>query len=76
LKDAESIAFIREFIEACVRSDPDEFAGYFCEDAVWWNSPWQAVEGREAIRETLLRGAQQMKALLGRFATSWPTRTW
>jgi len=50
-------------MEACVRADPEEFASYFCEDAVWWNSPWRAVEGREAIRETLRRGAKQMTAL-------------
>jgi limonene-1,2-epoxide hydrolase len=30
---------------------------------VWWNSPWQAVEGRAAIRETLRRGAERMTAL-------------
>lgn len=59
----ESVAFIRSFIEACVRADPDEFASYFAQDAVWWNSPWQPVKGREAIRETLLRGAQRMTAL-------------
>lgn len=59
----ESVALIRRFIEACVRADPDEFAGFFTEDAVWWNSPWRAVEGRAAIRETLRRGAQKMTAL-------------
>jgi limonene-1,2-epoxide hydrolase len=55
--------FIRQFLEACVRADPDEFASYFTEDAVWWNSPWKPVTGRAAIRETLRRGAQSMKAL-------------
>lgn len=63
MKDAENIALIREFIGACVRADADEFASYFTEDASWWNSPWQPVTGREAIRETLRRGAQRMTAL-------------
>jgi len=63
LTNEESIAFIREFIAACVRADPDEFAGFFTEDAVWWNSPWRAIEGRDAIRETLRRGAEKMKAV-------------
>jgi limonene-1,2-epoxide hydrolase len=61
--NAEKVAFIRRFIEACVRADLDEFASYFCEDAIWWNCPWRPVEGREAIRETLRRGAEQMTAL-------------
>ena len=59
----DSIALIRRFIEACVRADPEEFASYFTEDAIWWNSPWQPVKGRDAIRETLRKGAQQMTAL-------------
>ena len=63
MERAESVALIRNFIEACVRADPDEFAGYFTEDAAWWNAPWKPVQGREAIRETLRRGAEQMAAL-------------
>jgi limonene-1,2-epoxide hydrolase len=63
LENAEKIVFIRQFIEACVRANPDEFASYFTDDAIWWNSPWQPVEGRAAIRETLRRGAAQMAAL-------------
>jgi len=63
LTSSENVLLIRQFLEACVRADPDEFASYFCEDAVWWNSPWRAVEGRDAIRETLRRGAAQMTAL-------------
>ena len=54
---------IRRFIEACVRADVDEFADFFTDDAVWWNSPWQPVVGRDAIRETLRRGAERMTAL-------------
>ena len=46
-----------------MRADPDEFAAYFTEDAVWWNSPWKPVEGRDAIREGLRRGAEKMTAL-------------
>jgi limonene-1,2-epoxide hydrolase len=58
-----SAALIRQFIEACVRADPEEFASYFTEDAIWWNAPWEPVQGREAIRETLRRGAARMVAL-------------
>jgi len=61
--DRESIALIRRFIESCVRADPEEFAGYFTNDATWWNAPWNSVQGREAIRETLRRGAERMGAL-------------
>lgn len=60
---AESVALIRRFLEACVRADPEEFASYFTEDATWWNSPWNSVEGRTAIRETSRRGAERMVAL-------------
>jgi limonene-1,2-epoxide hydrolase len=59
----KNIALISEFIQACVRADPDEFASYFTEDAIWWNSPWPPVKGRDAIRETLRRGSQKMAAL-------------
>ncbi len=63
MDSAHNVALIRRFIEACVRADPNEFAGYFTEDAVWSNAPWEPVSGREAIRDTLRRGAQQMRAL-------------
>lgn len=63
MQPAESVALIRQFIEACVRAEPDEFAAYFTEDAIWWNVPWSAVKGRAAIRETLRRGAERMTAL-------------
>ena len=63
MKSTENIALIRRFLEACVRADVEEFAGYFTEDAVWWNSPWPPVTGRDAIRETLRRGAKLMTAL-------------
>ena len=63
MDNAESVALIRRFIEACARANADEFGDYFTEDAIWWNSPWQPVEGREAIRETLRRGAERMTAL-------------
>ena len=68
MDNAESIALIRRFLEACVRADPEEFASYFTEDATWWNAPWKPVQGREAIRETLRRGAERMVAL------PWETR--
>ena len=58
-----SAALIRRFLEVCVRADADEFAAWFTEDAVWWNAPWKPVEGRDAIRETLRRGAEHMTAL-------------
>ncbi|MFZ0993837.1 MAG: nuclear transport factor 2 family protein, partial [Candidatus Sulfotelmatobacter sp.] len=63
MQPAESVALIRQFIEACVVAEPDEFAAYFTEDAIWWNAPWSAVKGRAAIRETLRRGAERMTAL-------------
>jgi limonene-1,2-epoxide hydrolase len=63
VENADSIALKREVINACVRADPDEFASYFTEDASWWNSPWQPIRGREAIRDTLQRGAKSMTAL-------------
>jgi limonene-1,2-epoxide hydrolase len=65
MNDSESIAFIRQFLEVCVRPDAEEFASYFTEDAVWWNSPWQPVTGRAAIRDTLRRAvdAKFMTAL-------------
>ncbi len=59
----ESIALIRRFVQACVRAEAEEFASYFTEDAIWWNAPWTPVQGREAIRETLRRGAERMVAL-------------
>jgi limonene-1,2-epoxide hydrolase len=63
MDSAQAVALIRQFIDACVRADCDEFASYFAEDAEWSNAPWEPVRGRDAIRETLRRGAQQMKAL-------------
>jgi limonene-1,2-epoxide hydrolase len=63
MQSAESVALIRRFIEVCVRADPEEFASYFTEDATWWNTPWKPVRGRDAIRETLRRGAESMTAL-------------
>lgn len=63
MRNSENLALIRRFLEGCVRADADEFAQYFTEDAVWWNSPWKPVKGLEAIRETLRRGAQAMIAL-------------
>lgn len=63
MENTKSIKFIRRFIESCVRADPDQFADHFTEDAIWWNSPWQPVRGRAAIRETLRRGAERMTAL-------------
>ena len=63
MDNAESVALVRRFLEACVRADCDEFASYFTEDAVWSNAPWEPVRGREAIRDTLRRGAQSMIAL-------------
>ncbi len=61
--NAESIALIHRFMEACVRADLDEFRSYFTEDATWWNVPWKPVTGRDAIRETLRRGTASMVAL-------------
>lgn len=60
---ATNRAVIERFLAACVRADPEEFAGFFTDDAVWSNAPWPEVRGREAIRDTLRRGAAQMTAL-------------
>lgn len=61
--NSESVALIRQFLEACVDADADQFASYFTEDAVWWNAPWSPITGREAIGEALRRGAERMTAL-------------
>jgi len=63
MDSGENIALVRRFLEACVRAEPEEFASYFSENATWWNAPWKPVQGRDAIRETLRRGAEQMVAL-------------
>ncbi len=63
MSENDNVALIRRFLQACVEADPEEFASYFTEDAVWWNAPWAPVKGRNAIRETLRRGAKKMKAL-------------
>jgi limonene-1,2-epoxide hydrolase len=63
METTENVELIRRFLDACVRADPGEFASYFTEDAIWWNAPWQPVQGRDAIRETLRRGAERMQAL-------------
>ena len=62
MENADSIAFVRRFLDACVRADPEDFASYFTEDATWWNSPWRPIKGRDAIRDTLRRGAELMTA--------------
>src|SRR3569833_1326168 len=58
-----NIDLIRRFLEVAANANPEEFASYFTDNAVWSNAPWPPVKGREAIRETLRRGAQKMKAL-------------
>jgi limonene-1,2-epoxide hydrolase len=64
MDSAESVELVRSFIAACVRADPDEVGNYLSEEAEWWNSPWEPVKGREAIREIFRRAAVgTMKAL-------------
>jgi len=63
MDSGENITLIKRFLQVCVRAEPEEFASYFTEDAIWWNAPWKPVIGREAIRETLRRGAERMVAL-------------
>ncbi|SPE32768.1 conserved hypothetical protein [Candidatus Sulfopaludibacter sp. SbA6] len=63
MDSGENITLIERFLQVCVRAEPEEFASYFTEDAIWWNAPWKPVIGREAIRETLRRGAERMVAL-------------
>ncbi|MFZ0706424.1 MAG: limonene-1,2-epoxide hydrolase family protein [Candidatus Korobacteraceae bacterium] len=63
MANATAIVIIRDFIDACVRADVDEFMSYFTEDAVWWNAPWKEISGRTAIGQALQKGKEQMKAL-------------
>jgi len=60
------------FIEVCVRPTGG-VAGYFTNDATC-GMHRGTVQGREAIRETLRRGAECMLLCLGRSGTLWRGR--
>ncbi len=56
---------IREFIAAWSRLDPEELAGYFCEDGIYHNMPSEPVRGRKNVKE-MIRG----------FTASWTETEW
>ncbi|HEB88913.1 MAG TPA: limonene-1,2-epoxide hydrolase [Deltaproteobacteria bacterium] len=61
----ENERIIREFITAWSRLDPEELAGFFCDDGVYHNMPAAPVEGRENV-ENFIRG----------FTATWTETTW
>jgi len=58
-------AIVREFLAAWSRLDPEELAGYFCEDGIYHNMPTGPVQGRKQVEE-MIRG----------FAASWTETEW
>jgi limonene-1,2-epoxide hydrolase len=56
---------IRDFIAAWSRLDPEELAGYFCEDGAYHNMPIGPVKGRKNVEE-MIRG----------FISSWTETEW
>ena len=44
---ADNAQIIRDFVAAWSRLDPDELAGYFCEDGCYYNMPTKPVKGRD-----------------------------
>ncbi len=49
----EPEAVVRAFCEAFARQDVEELLGFFAEDAVYHNIPFEPAVGREAIETTL-----------------------
>jgi limonene-1,2-epoxide hydrolase len=60
---SRAVALITRFLEVCASGDADEFASYFTEDALWWNSPWLPIVGRDAIAAAFREGKKRMTAL-------------
>ena len=56
---------IASFIAAWSRRDPDELAGYFCEDGCYHNMPTGPVQGRTAIR-----------GFIAAFIRDWSSTEW
>lgn len=56
---------IRDFIAAWARLDPEELAGYFCEDGTYHNIPTGPVKGRKNV-EAMIRG----------FIATWTATEW
>lgn len=46
-------AVVRDFCAAFARQDADELLGFFAEDAVYHNIPFEPAVGRDAIAATL-----------------------
>lgn len=62
---SDNAAIIRDFCRAWSRLDPDELAGYFTEDGVYFNVPTEPVSGREAVRQ-----------FIAGFTASWTETDW
>lgn len=62
---ANNEQIIRDFIAAWSRLDPEELAGYFTEDGVYYNMPTQPVQGRDAVRQ-----------FIGGFLKDWTSTEW
>lgn len=56
---------VASFIAAWSRRDPDELAGYFCEDGCYHNMPTGPVQGRTAIR-----------GFIAAFIRDWSSTEW
>ncbi|MFQ5697133.1 MAG: limonene-1,2-epoxide hydrolase family protein [Myxococcota bacterium] len=56
---------VREFIAAWSRLDPEELAGYFCDDGIYHNMPTGPVQGRKPVEE-----------MIRAFTASWTKTDW
>ena len=65
MTENENEDFIRQFIEAWSRLDPEELAGYFAKDGVYHNMPAGPISGRDNIQK-FIHG----------FSGSWTETTW
>lgn len=61
----DNAEIIASFIAAWSRRDPDELAGYFCEDGCYHNMPTGPVQGRTAIR-----------GFIAAFIRDWSSTEW
>jgi limonene-1,2-epoxide hydrolase len=61
----DNVKTVRDFIAAWSRLDPDELAGYFTDDGVYYNMPSQPVAGRDNVR-SFIKG----------FAGGWASTQW
>jgi len=73
--DAASEDVVRRFCAAFARRDLDEILGFFTEDAVYHNVPFDPVEGHDAIRavlETFVPGSHEVEFELLHLASDGP----